>query len=300
MQALNHILVPSDFSRYADNASMHAVMLARQYDAKITLLHVVTVHDEDPYNPAQNFPHIEEYYAHMEQSAGENLAASAKKDPLAGLNIERVILRGYSPSETICNYAEKHNVDLIAMGTHGRQALAHFFLGSVAEKVVHNAPCPVLTTKIKDDGGLNVVNSYKRLLVPIDFSEQSQQALDFAIQLMPNNGKLDIVHVIEAEIHPAYYAADETSLFDFMPHLQQQTTESLQKIAQERVPDHLETDFIVLEGSIARNLADYAEDNEVDAVVMGTHGNNALEQILVGSVANRLIRKAHCPVITVK
>jgi len=296
---LNNILVPSDFSENAEQAVLHAMTLAAEFDAKITLFHVVTVYDDDPYSAEQAFPKIDDFYKHLESQADEYFKKTIKDYFKDQFRVEKVIQRGFSPYEEILSYVDEHDVDLIAMGTHGRKPLARFFLGSVTEKVVHHAPCPVMSTRITDQD-VKSIEPYKRIVVPIDFSEQSKAALNLAKELLfDKDGQLELIHVIEDIVHPAYYSSEANSLFDFMPDIREKSEESIRKMAEEETKG-LNANVVIEEGRIAKQVLNYADSTQADLIVMGTHGLNALEQLFIGSVANQVIRKAPCPVVTVK
>ena len=297
--AINHILVPSDFSNSAKQALAHAFSVAQLFDARITLLHVVTVFDDDPYNPEKSFPDVQEYYDHLEQRAATQFKDTISKGT-PDIEVNSVVQRGFSPYEEILAFAANNEVGFIAMGTHGRKPLARFLLGSVTEKVIHHADCPVLTVRISEDQTVSEIPKYNHLLVPTDFSDQSKRALELAVQLLSNSGTLDILHVVEDTIHPSYLATDGDPILNVMPQIKDRSEEILQEMANKFVPKSIQTHLMVKEGRIAQTILEHEEANPIDAIVMGTHGANAISQIFMGSQANRVVRKASCPVITIK
>lgn len=137
---LHHILVPTDFSGAAREATDYALGLARQFKAAITLYHVI----EDPvvYIPALGgyTPQPRE----LEEFSSVALAEWVVAEDSPGHEIHRVWEHGH-PVSSIIEYAKKNGCDLIVMGTHGRSMLSHVLIGSVAERVVRKALCPVLT-----------------------------------------------------------------------------------------------------------------------------------------------------------
>jgi nucleotide-binding universal stress UspA family protein len=141
MITLRELLLPIDFSEPCLKATDYAVELARQFDATLHLLHVI----EDPvvYLPMfESYPMpTREQFETYAQDRLENWIAVEDCD---GCKIELQWVHGH-PSVEILNYATKNDIDLIVMGTHGRGLSAHLLLGSVAEKIVRKAPCPVLT-----------------------------------------------------------------------------------------------------------------------------------------------------------
>jgi nucleotide-binding universal stress UspA family protein len=141
------ILHPTDFSEFADQALPLAVGLARRYEAKLILLHVLAEWNADPANPEWRFPELPtEQREAMEVSANRSLEKRENQMP-PPVEVSRMIVRGFNPPSDIVNVAVQAGVDLIVMATHGRTGVAHFLLGSTAEKVVRHARCPVLTVR---------------------------------------------------------------------------------------------------------------------------------------------------------
>jgi nucleotide-binding universal stress UspA family protein len=143
---LHHILVPTDFSKHSDNALVYAVAFAEKFQAELHILHVVqdlAVFVPDMVSAAPPVaPPVEQITA----AARGALDRIVRERQLGNLRVHTDVRQG-PPFYEIVRYARETNVDLIIMGTHGRAGLAHVLLGSVAEKVVRKAPCPVLTVR---------------------------------------------------------------------------------------------------------------------------------------------------------
>ena len=134
-----HILVPVDFSPDAERALDYAIALAQQFQARLTILHIIHI-------PVTTDVDLSSYYGEMEISAQQGLATYQKQIADAGLTADVAIMRG-TPFREIVDVATNQQVDLIIMGTHGRTGLQHLLLGSVAERVVRLAPCTVMVTR---------------------------------------------------------------------------------------------------------------------------------------------------------
>ena len=148
MITLTRILVPHDFSETSEAAMQYATELARTLGAK---LHVLHVSEKARTDVATEFPlGLEES---MEAAVRERLLKIITTREARELNPE-LELRSGTPSTEIVRYATQRDINLIVMGTHGRGFIAHAVMGSVAEKVVRNAPCPVLTVRNPDRGFL--------------------------------------------------------------------------------------------------------------------------------------------------
>jgi nucleotide-binding universal stress UspA family protein len=144
MIALKHILVATDFGPAADAALTYGRTLADTFDATLHLLHVTADVNVGAANAECYLAINPAWEAEAEESIRRRLSALTDMDG-GGLRTRIAVEQSYAPAAGILQYAKHQHVDLIVMGTHGRGALAHLFMGSVAETVVRNAPCPVLT-----------------------------------------------------------------------------------------------------------------------------------------------------------
>lgn len=144
----HHLLVPVDFSDDADQALAYAIELAQNLRARITLVHVIhlTPLAMGDIGATTLVPYLED----MERTAQEYIQAALERVHRAGLEGDSVLVQGL-PFQAIIETARDQNVDLVVMGTHGRTGLTHVLMGSVAEKVVRLAPCPVLVTRGTSD-----------------------------------------------------------------------------------------------------------------------------------------------------
>jgi nucleotide-binding universal stress UspA family protein len=147
MIALKKILVATDFSEPSEAALAYGRELARNFASKLVVVHVVdnllsrTAGSE---GFVFNDPALQEQ---VEERARERLAPLLSDEDRAVLNAEAIVTTSNTPAYAIVDYAQTAKVDLIVMGTHGRGAVAHLLMGSVAERVVRIAPCPVLTVR---------------------------------------------------------------------------------------------------------------------------------------------------------
>jgi glycine betaine transporter len=143
-ETITSILVPVDFSTHADQAFGYAKTIAQRFGAKLSLVHVV----EDPFvtgawNAEMYVPDVAELLEGLIANAEQRLAALKQSAAALGLAVDTLVLSG-RPAHAIIEHAKEGGFDLIVMGTHGRTGLSHAVIGSVAERVVRKAPCPVL------------------------------------------------------------------------------------------------------------------------------------------------------------
>jgi nucleotide-binding universal stress UspA family protein len=144
MMTSQRFLVPVDFSEYANQALEYAISLARKLDAHITLLHVIQPLPLGGVDMGMTLPYT--YIHDLEVEIMNAMEAYLEQITAAGLTGEIAVVHGV-PFQEIIETARGQQVDLIVMGTHGRTGLQHVLLGSVAEKVVRLAPCPVLVIR---------------------------------------------------------------------------------------------------------------------------------------------------------
>jgi nucleotide-binding universal stress UspA family protein len=141
---ITHILVPTDFSESSSHALDYAITFARALQARLTVLHVVELF---PLGSAEVMTIPEAYIEDLKTEADRTMQSYLARITATGLTGDAVVVHG-TPFQEIMDVAKAQHVDLIVMGTHGRTGLPHLLLGSVAERVVRLAPCPVLVVRM--------------------------------------------------------------------------------------------------------------------------------------------------------
>ena len=207
------ILCPTDFSEFSDLAFRYAQSLARHYRAELFVQHVVELwrHPEAAFAPAHYY---EEFWEYLLHKGAEDLQRFVKNHADDESQPERVAEQGMA-ADSILALAEAQKVDLIVMGTHGRRGFDRLMLGSVTERVLRKASCPVLAVHRPSPDFLNSREQQdpvhlSRILFGTDFSENSQRALGHAISLTAEyNADLTLLHVLE-DI-PSWSSIDEAT-----------------------------------------------------------------------------------------
>ncbi len=300
MPAIRKILCPTDFSGFSNRAFEHALAWAGAFGADIHLLHVVTVHNFDPFNPELGFPETGVHEV-LQRDAEAQLDRLLKKIPDPAPVVTRESRAGYSPWGEIIDCAREQEADLIVMATHGYRGLGRLFLGSTAARVLEHTPCPVLLLRPGDDEELPAPGEIGSLLLPTDFSAAADAAAPLAFDLARHFGsRITLLHCVEQEINPAYSAAGITSIFEL--------NETILTVSRDRmaalVPGDFDPgrvdDFVVVEGQSSVEIAAYARTAGSDLIVMATHGYTGLERVLLGSTTDRTVRLSPCPVLVVR
>jgi nucleotide-binding universal stress UspA family protein len=283
----NRILVPTDFSKPSEAALAYARRLADSIGAVLHVLHVV---DNQFLRAVLADPR--DYEAAALRQMQDRVPAEDR-----GATAVLAVERSDEPAAEITSYARIHDIELIVMGTHGRGRMANLLLGSVAEKVARTASCPVLTLR---EAPRAVGPNGLRILVPTDFSASADAALGVARRLAAKaRGTVRLLHVVE---YPAVSPTFGSELIP-EPSLEEQAATPRVHLSQRMLVDHrsrVTIDSDVLFGPTGAMITAYARDNGFDLIVMGTRGRGGLAHLLLGSVAESVIRTAPCPVLTVK
>jgi len=283
---LSRILVATDFSPHADRALEWAAALARRFSAELEIVTSVFVAPFAALPTGYGLP--PDYLRGVRDAADARLSELSARFASDGLRVRTTVLHE-DPSSGICALARERGSDLVALGTRGRAGLAHVLLGSVAERVARLAPCPVLTVH----SGVVPARPLRRLLVPTDFSEPANAALGLARTLLEPGGALILAHAIPPVVVSGDAAAPISD-----PHSEAWARAEFAKIRPTLagVSAELDLSYGVADGAVL----DAAARHEADAIVTGTQGRTGLAHVLLGSVAERVIRRAPLPVFSVK
>lgn len=276
------ILYPTDFSACAEAARPLAFELARQSDV-LHLLYADTL-----------FGSVEHGL-----NVRKRLAELGAEAPVP---VETAMARDLAPASAILRYAESHDVDLIAMGTHGRRGLSRLLLGSTAREVVQLAPCPVLTVRLGTDEAALPSLRGGSILVAVDFSDTSREALRQAVRLAETmEARIDLLHVIEEPFQPVGAGYTLRPVYELEPDIEERLGKALRAFRDEVAGDFRSYGSMeILLSFPARSIVETAERLGSGLVVLGTKGLRGLEHLVMGSVAEAVVRTAPCPVLTVK
>ena len=290
MLSIRRILWPTDFSTGAGRAFPHAAALASWHEAE---LHVLNVKEKGGGEGTDaSFPVSKETLTEL-LSAEENPPKHVDLDALTLVQEQR---ENGSPAASIVSYVEEHDMDLVVAGTHGRRGLQRLLIGSVAEEILRTAPCPVLTVRGEKD--VAPAWAVRNILVPVDFSDASMEALRHAKELALTYGaQITLLHAVEEVVYPSAYGIEPTNLPG--PQVIDRVEQNLAEMARTEIGyEHVVVQANV--GYAPSTILDYAEGNEVDLIVIATHGRTGLERMLLGSVAERVVRRSPAPVFVVK
>lgn len=293
MTRFRSILVPTDFSEHAEAALDRAIALASASQGVVHLLHAyeIPLGTIPPYGVA--IP--ESVLLGVRDAAARRLEQAGARAEAAGVRCEQHLMQS-SPASAISESARTLGADLVVMGTRGNTGLKHVLLGSVAERTVRTAPCPVLTLKVGDGGDA----AWRRILVPVDFSHPSGTAIELAIELArEQQGEVQLLHAYElpVSVTMAYGVAIPPALWE---GVQQAGAQRLSEVADKVEKAGVRVTMAQRTAPAADAIVEVAATDRSDIIVMATRGLTGLKHVLLGSVAERVLRTAPCPVLTLR
>ncbi|MDX1395541.1 MAG: universal stress protein [Gemmatimonadota bacterium] len=280
---MKRILFPTDLSEHAAAALPHAIGLAALEGGELHLLHVMALHGSSG--------------ALMDELEGEDDAREALDGMGTGESrVIRAVVRAVSAGPAILDYADVNDVDAIVMGCHGRRGFRRLLMGSVTEEVIRVGRWPVLTVR-KGPQSLVATANYGRILAPVDFSSNTAPGVELAADLARRfSARLDLVHVIDIPVLPEFYGPVMAPSLN-LDQAVERAHEELAGVTADLGDIDVHTDIRV--GGAATQILEAAEDG-VDLIVIPTHGYSGWDRLLLGSVAENVLRRADCPVFTLK
>jgi nucleotide-binding universal stress UspA family protein len=294
---LKQIICSTDFSDFSNYAIPYAIALAQEFKSKLYFCHVIDLSSAAVYGEAVLA--LEEQQKRMIAYAREELSAL-----MAGHNIdwEPLITVG-NPAYEIARLAQEKGVDLTIAASHGRSGLKRLILGSVTERLMRTLPCPLLVVRSPDGGFLKPSEQeikLKSILVGCDFSADSTLALEYGLSLAQEfQSELHLAHVIEP---PVYEDLIKTrpEYSETQQDLRDQLIEKLSSLVPEEARSWCTPVTNLLAGQPDEELVKYAVVRNLNLIVLGIRGQTLVEALGVGSTTDRVIRKAPCPVLSIR
>jgi len=283
------ILLSTDGSEYSEGAVREAVRLAKKCSGKLTALSVIETNTE----LEAIAPQVTEK---AEKTARANLEAVQARAKKEGVDCAIVIHAGEDSWEYIVDEAAKNNSTMIVMGRRGRSGLKRLMMGSVTTHVIGHAPCNVLVVP------KTAQLEFRNILVATDGSRYSAAAAAEAIGLAKqNNSALTVISVVPSELMTPTDLDFTVNQREFIADKEMHDAEKNAKTVKETAEkEGVFVKAFVLSGKPAAAIIETAREKRADLIVLGSHGRTGLEKLLMGSVTERVIVLAACPVLVVK
>ncbi len=286
MEYFRKILCPLDFSEASRPALEHAKVFAKAYKTELVLMHVTPTISEAYTALMPDFPSFvgqkeEDLIEKFNEFSGDWKGKYKK------------VIRAGTPYVEILNFAKSGNCDLIILGTKGISKFERLLIGSTGERVARKSECPVLTVHPKPKGP-----QIKNILVPVDLSPLSYAMLPVVASLAKKyKAEISLLYVVEIghQLDPK----KQNNEFEYFEKIKEKLAD------QWELPDafdKIETKKFIRNhmGSAGYGIMEFAQDWDVDLIAMATHGRSGISKVLLGSVTEKVIKIAPCPVLSVR
>jgi len=283
------ILLSTDGSEYSEGAIREAIKLAKKCSSKLTVLSVIDTNPEfDALAP--------QLMEKKEKEARQNLDAVQVRARQEGVDCDTIVHEGEEPYKYIVDEAIKSKSTMIVMGRRGRTGLKRLMMGSVTARVIGHAPCNVLV--VPKAAQLE----FKNIVVATDGSKYSAAAASEALGLAKWNGSaLTVISVVPSELMTPSDIDFTITQRELIAEKEMHEAEKNAKVVKEAaLKEGVAVKAFVLSGRPADAIIETAQEKNADLIVLGSHGRTGVERLLMGSVAERVIVLASCPVLVVK
>lgn len=281
INSIKKILVATDFSEHSDLAVLRAAEIAASTKARLTILHIAKKGLLEKV-VSEVVPIVRKVLVTPKELATSLLKKQINRLPQNKIKINYDTVTSSHPAPAILNYAKKHKIDLLIVGAHGKYSIHDWYVGTTAEYLARKTSVPVLIVKKPPK------KTYQKILVPVDFSLASQEALDFAADVFPK-ADLRLLHVGDHEYEDLLKKEDKLS------HQKMRTMrEAIQFFLEEKIKS-----FIKLSRAKAKKpscdirlgypgtvIVDETKKQNRDIVIMGTKGHGKRHYLFIGRVAS--------------
>jgi nucleotide-binding universal stress UspA family protein len=296
-KVINRILCATDFSDVSRAVVPYGIKMAKNLSAKLYVCHVIdlpaiSVYGESVFDPITH----QQYFIDFARKEMENQLSGED------VNWEPLISIGHT-TEEIARFVTENAVDMVVAATHGRSGLKRVFLGSVTERLMRLLHCPLLVLRAEDREGLQAVDQrfpFKNVLVGFDFSKDSEEAFRTSLSIAQEfESNLHIVHVVEPTAYKDFLKFPGEPGEPLPKDIHDSLKEGLLKLVPTEAFNWCEIQVKILVGKPYSELIKYAAQNDIDLISLGVRGHGKVEEILVGSTTDRVIRRSPCPVLSV-
>ena len=294
----HRILVPLDTSELAEVALPYAEQMAGRLGSEITLMSVSHSAGEKEQRVFRSY--IQETVAVTKERANRYLEKPTGQD----VKVESAILVG-NPAEEIVDYAERENIDVIVMATHGRSGIGRWALGSVADKVLRATERPVVLIRAKGArSDMLKKGVFKRALVPLDGSKESEAVIPYIEELASMLGAEVTLLQVLAVVYHVYISGDAPAQVPYteeeMKPLKASAESYLEKAGSGLRGKGVTPKCQVRVGAAGHEIIRLADEIGADIVAMSTHGRSGVGRLVFGSIAEKVVRTGNTPVLLVR
>ena len=293
----NRIICATDFSDFSNRTVNYGIALAREFEAKLYVCHVIDLSSVAIYGEFQLDPVglqnriMKDAREQLEEMIGQH---HKEWEPL--------ITVGHTADE-IARIVEEKNIDLVITATRGRSGLKRLILGSVTERLMRTLRCPLLVVHSPDKEFVSTDDyevNINRILVGCDFSPDSSLAFEYGLSLAQEfESELHLAHVIESAAYQELQKTDTPVETEIQQEIHSRLIQKLQDMVPEEARNWCKPQTSLIEGRSYEELVKYAEQHDIGMIVLGARGLGLVKSLLLGSTTDRVIRRAPCPILSV-
>jgi nucleotide-binding universal stress UspA family protein len=287
---LRHVACATDFSPSAVLAADRAALLATQHQTRLSLIHVITSGWMDELRAWLTDSEV--WQAKLAAETTRRLDAETARLTAASGSVARAVVLEGPPVSTLANAVQDTQVDLLTVGVRGSSPLHHLLIGTTAERLLRTVACPLLLVRQVPQ------QAYQRVLIPLDFSPWSERAVDLALQVA-SDAVLVLMHsfTIPFEEKLRFAGVDDATLDHYREAARTQALRQMEAFVQARAlaPDRYR--LCLSEGDAPQHILTQARERGCDLIVIGKHGRQAAEELLLGSVTKHVVSEAECDVL---
>ena len=293
----NRIICATDFSDFSNRTVNYGIALAREFEAKLYVCHVIDLSSVAIYGEFQLDPvGLQNRIMEDARKQLEELIGQQHKE------WEPLITVGHTADE-IARIVEEKNIDLVITATRGRSGLKRLILGSVTERLMRTLRCPLLVVHSPDKEFISTDDhevNINRILVGCDFSPDSSLAFEYGLSLAQEfESELHLAHVIESAAYQELQKTDTPVETEIQQEIHGRLIQKLQDMVPEEARNWCKPQTSLIEGRSYEELIKYAEQHDIGMIVLGARGLGLVKSLLLGSTTDRVIRRAPCPILSV-
>jgi nucleotide-binding universal stress UspA family protein len=295
---LKRILCATDFSDLSNQTISFGIALAKSFDAKLFVCHIIDL----PFAAMNGEVQLDpiEQQDRMMAFAQEQLEQLFEKE---SIEWQPLVSIGHTADE-ISRIVDKKRIDIAISATHGRSGLKRLLLGSVTERLMRTLSCPLLI--IKEQGGApaemkRTAFPPRRILVGCDFSTDSDLAFQYGLAMAQEfEAELHLAHVVEPPVYQNVLFSDVSSGLYNRDAMLEELNDKLERMVPDEARNWCDLTTVLREGKADEELTRYADTNDMDLVALGVRGHGLVETLFVGSTTDRVARRSPCPVLSVR
>lgn len=293
----NRIICATDFSDFSNRTVNYGIALAREFEAKLYVCHVIDLSSVAIYGEFQLDPvGLQNRIMEDAREQLEELIGQQHKE------WEPLITVGHTADE-IARIVEEKNIDLVITATRGRSGFKRLILGSVTERLMRTLRCPLLVVHSPDKEFISTDDhevNINRILVGCDFSPDSSLAFEYGLSLAQEfESELHLAHVIESAAYQELQKTDTPVETEIQQEIHGHLIQKLQDMVPEEARNWCKPQTSLIEGRSYEELVKYAEQHDIGMIVLGARGLGLVKSLLLGSTTDRVIRRAPCPILSV-